>query len=86
MLDRIGAPIIVRLQPSKNCTQPLGGFSCCCGTTSLWPHTALYLRHVQVVDGRVYCLPDMYEVQDRSLADIQYVLNPTFTGGGDLQG
>lgn len=34
----------------------------------------------QVVDGRVYCLPDMYEVQDRSLADIQYVLNPTFTG------
>ena len=28
----------------------------------------------------MYCLPDMYEVQDRSLADIQYVLNPTFTG------
>jgi hypothetical protein len=28
----------------------------------------------------------MYEVQDRSLADIQYVLNPTFTGGGDPQG
>ena len=27
----------------------------------------------------MYCLPDMYEVQDRSLADIQYVLNPTFT-------
>ncbi len=33
----------------------------------------------QVENGRVYCLPDMYEVQDRSLADIQYVLNPTFT-------
>jgi U4/U6.U5 tri-snRNP-associated protein 2 len=31
--------------------------------------------------GRVYCLPDMYEVQDRSLGDIQYILNPTFTGG-----
>lgn len=29
---------------------------------------------------QVYCLPDMYEVTDRSLADIQYVLNPTFTG------
>lgn len=28
--------------------------------------------------GRVYCLPDMYEVVDRSLSDIQYVLNPTF--------
>jgi len=35
---------------------------------------------VQVEDGRVYCLPDMYQVQDRSLGDIQYVLNPTFTG------
>ncbi|KAI3435999.1 hypothetical protein D9Q98_002056 [Chlorella vulgaris] len=35
--------------------------------------------YMKVVDGRVYCLPDMYEVQDRSLADIQYVLNPTFT-------
>ncbi|PRW59503.1 U4 tri-snRNP-associated 2-like [Chlorella sorokiniana] len=34
---------------------------------------------MKVEDGRVYCLPDMYEVQDRSLADIQYVLNPTFT-------
>ena len=33
----------------------------------------------QIEDGRVYCLPDMYEVQDRSLGDIQYVLNPTFT-------
>ena len=30
--------------------------------------------------GRVFCLPDMYEVQDRSLADIQYVLSPTFSG------
>ena len=38
------------------------------------------LPSAQVDSGRVYCLPDMYEVQDRSLADIQYVLNPTFTG------
>lgn len=37
---------------------------------------------LQVDSGRAYCLPDMYEVQDRSLADIQYVLNPTFTGQG----
>lgn len=28
----------------------------------------------------MFCLPDMYEVQDRSLADIQYVLSPTFSG------
>ncbi|KAH7619056.1 hypothetical protein Ndes2526B_g06006 [Nannochloris sp. 'desiccata'] len=29
--------------------------------------------------GRVYCLPDMYEVSDRSLSDIQYVLNPKYS-------
>ncbi|KAK2080629.1 hypothetical protein QBZ16_000483 [Prototheca wickerhamii] len=28
---------------------------------------------------QVYCLPDMYQVVDRSLADIQYILNPTYT-------
>lgn len=28
--------------------------------------------------GRTYCLPEMYEVVDKSLGDIQYVLNPTF--------
>lgn len=36
---------------------------------------------MQLDSGRVYCLPDMYEVIDRSLADIQFVLNPSFTGG-----
>ena len=30
-------------------------------------------------DGRVYCLPEGYEVDDRSLDAIRYVLNPTFT-------
>jgi U4/U6.U5 tri-snRNP-associated protein 2 len=29
--------------------------------------------------GRTYCLPDMYEVEDRSLADIRFVLSPTYT-------
>mmetsp|Transcript_4482 Transcript_4482/g.9640 ORF Transcript_4482/g.9640 Transcript_4482/m.9640 type:complete len:537 (-) Transcript_4482:876-2486(-) len=29
--------------------------------------------------GRVYCLPDNYEVIDRSLDDVRYVLNPKFT-------
>ena len=27
---------------------------------------------------QVYCLPDSYEVEDRSLEVIRYVLNPTF--------
>lgn len=30
-------------------------------------------------NGRVYCLPDGYEVIDRSLDIIRFVLNPTFT-------
>lgn len=29
--------------------------------------------------GQVFCLPDNYEVVDRSLDDIRYVLNPTFS-------
>ena len=29
-------------------------------------------------DGRVYCLPDGYEVVDASLHDIQNMLNPSF--------
>lgn len=35
---------------------------------------------MKLEDGRVYCLPDMYQVVDRSLADVQFVLNPTFAG------
>ena len=30
-------------------------------------------------NGRVYCLPDNYEVSDRSLDDIRHVLNPSFS-------
>lgn len=30
-------------------------------------------------NGRVYCLPDGYEVIDRSLDIIRFVLNPSFT-------
>ena len=33
---------------------------------------------MKLEDGRVYCLPDGYEVEDRSLDPIRYVLNPTF--------
>ncbi|KAL4458676.1 hypothetical protein ABPG75_013541 [Micractinium tetrahymenae] len=49
--------------------------------TQAYTH-ALEVGHhmfMKVENGRVYCLPDMYEVRDRSLGDIQYVLNPTFT-------
>jgi U4/U6.U5 tri-snRNP-associated protein 2 len=28
---------------------------------------------------QVYCLPDNYEVVDRSLDDVRYMLNPRFT-------
>ena len=34
---------------------------------------------MKLEDGRVYCLPDGYEVVDRSLDVIRFVLNPTFT-------
>lgn len=30
-------------------------------------------------DGRVYCIPENYEVVDRSLKDIQHILNPLYT-------
>ncbi len=36
---------------------------------------AMCLVHVH----QVYCLPDNYEVVDRSLDDIRYVLNPRLT-------
>ena len=57
-------------------------------STSLHPHAPLTPHPptppppppLQVEDGKVYCLPDMYQVADRSLGDIQYVLSPTFTG------
>ncbi|PSC71207.1 U4 tri-snRNP-associated 2 [Micractinium conductrix] len=49
--------------------------------TQAYTHSLEAGHHMfmKVDSGRVYCLPDMYEVTDRSLADIQYVLNPTFT-------
>jgi len=33
---------------------------------------------MNVVDGKVYCIPDGYEVVDKSLEDIKYNLTPTF--------
>lgn len=33
---------------------------------------------MNVIDGKVYCIPDGYEVVDKSLEDIKYNLNPTF--------
>lgn len=34
---------------------------------------------MKLENGKVFCLPDQYEVLDSSLSDIQYVLNPTYT-------
>eukprot|EP00882_Tetradesmus_deserticola_P027479 GHRQ01030433.1.p1 GENE.GHRQ01030433.1~~GHRQ01030433.1.p1 ORF type:complete len:126 (-),score=33.14 GHRQ01030433.1:111-488(-) len=39
----------------------------------------LVLLHTVPPPWQVYCLPDNYEVADRSLDDIRAVLNPTFT-------
>jgi len=35
--------------------------------------------YIHLTSGKCYCLPDMYEVQDASLSDIQFNLNPVFT-------
>jgi U4/U6.U5 tri-snRNP-associated protein 2 len=34
--------------------------------------------YMKLENGKVFCLPDQYEVLDSSLSDIQYVLNPTY--------
>ncbi|XP_064633656.1 ubiquitin carboxyl-terminal hydrolase 39-like [Lineus longissimus] len=46
-----------------------------------YTHSVLDGHHVflNLETHRFYCLPDNYEVIDSSLADITYVLNPTFT-------
>ena len=49
--------------------------------THAYTHSLDAAHHLfmKLDSGRVYCLPDMYEVADRSLHDIQYVLNPTYS-------
>jgi len=50
-------------------------------------HTHAYTHAVEechyvwmnLIDGRVYCLPDGYEVIDASMNDIKYNLNPSFS-------
>mmetsp|Transcript_8659 Transcript_8659/g.14930 ORF Transcript_8659/g.14930 Transcript_8659/m.14930 type:complete len:501 (+) Transcript_8659:1-1503(+) len=34
--------------------------------------------YMKLENGKVYCLPDNYEVVDRSLDDVRYMLNPRF--------
>lgn len=50
-------------------------------STHAYTHSLEVGHHLfmKLDSGRTYCLPDMYEVVDPSLADIQYVLNPTYT-------
>ena len=50
-------------------------------STHAYTH-ALQIGHcmfMRLDSGRVFCLPDNYEVCDASLQDIRHVLNPTFT-------
>lgn len=50
-------------------------------TTHAYTHSLECGHHLfmKLDSGRTFCLPDLYEVVDPSLSDIQYVLNPTFT-------
>ena len=49
--------------------------------TQAYTHALEAAHHVfmHLDTARVYCLPDAYEILDRSLDDIRRVLNPTFT-------
>mmetsp|Transcript_43354 Transcript_43354/g.130013 ORF Transcript_43354/g.130013 Transcript_43354/m.130013 type:complete len:540 (-) Transcript_43354:664-2283(-) len=49
-------------------------------STQAYTHSLETGHHmfIKLDSGRVYCLPDNYEVHDRSLDDIRYMLNPTF--------
>jgi hypothetical protein len=51
--------------------------------TVAYTHALEAGHHVfmNLADGRVYCLPDGYEVLDRSLDDIRHVLNPRVSRG-----
>lgn len=48
--------------------------------TNAFTHSLETNHHMfmKLENGKVYCLPDGYEVEDRSLEVIRYVLNPTF--------
>ena len=48
--------------------------------TQAYTHALQEGHHVymNLQDGRVYCLPDGYEVVDSSLSDIQNMLNPEY--------
>jgi U4/U6.U5 tri-snRNP-associated protein 2 len=49
--------------------------------THAYTHSLEATHHVfmNLHTGKVYCLPDAYEIVDRSLDDIRHVLDPTFT-------
>ena len=73
VLDGHGVPHLPSL--SKFCAQGRGQH------TYAYTHALETGHHMfmKLADGRVYCLPEGYEVEDRSLDTIRYVLNPTFT-------
>uniref|UniRef100_A0A7S0R5S7 Ubiquitinyl hydrolase 1 n=1 Tax=Chlamydomonas leiostraca TaxID=1034604 RepID=A0A7S0R5S7_9CHLO len=50
-------------------------------STQAYTHSLETGHHMfmKLDNGKVYCLPDNYEVVDRSLDDVRYVLNPRFT-------
>ncbi|GAX85297.1 hypothetical protein CEUSTIGMA_g12714.t1 [Chlamydomonas eustigma] len=50
-------------------------------STHVYTHSLETGHHMfmKTDNGKVFCLPDNYEVSDRSLDDIRHVLSPTFT-------
>lgn len=50
--------------------------------TPAYTHSLQASHHVYIslTDGKVWCLPDGYEVLDASLDDIKFALHPRFTG------
>lgn len=50
--------------------------------THAFTHAMEHDHHVfmKLEDGTVWCLPDGYQVEDRSLDVIRYVLNPLYSG------
>ena len=62
-------------------TQPIGWSlwqMACFGTSWLLSRQLVVTQLTGWLLVQVYCLPDMYEVEDRSLDVIRHVLNPLF--------
>eukprot|EP00879_Flechtneria_rotunda_P014794 GHRR01015458.1.p1 GENE.GHRR01015458.1~~GHRR01015458.1.p1 ORF type:complete len:604 (+),score=171.22 GHRR01015458.1:206-2017(+) len=84
------APLLQLVDVSNHSTDNMV-WCCCCTSavclqgrglnTQAYTHSLETSHHMfmKLDNGKVYCLPDNYEVVDRSLDDIRAVLNPAYT-------